>query len=173
MISMAKMNVNPHNYFIKRIMGMVQHYDPEKYWKRREIVVDPNNKTPKIIKLFYLYYIKKCDAFNNASLGTDINQGAIFENRPELPHGLNGIIVHLKAHIGLNAVIWQQVTIGSSGGGTPYIGDNCKIGAGAKILGGVRIGDNVTIGANTVVTKDVPDNALVVGAGMRIIEKEC
>ena len=114
---MAKMNVNPHNYFIKRIMGIVQHYDPEKYWKRREIVVDPNNKTPKIIKLFYLYYIKKCDAFNNASLGTDINQGAIFENRPELPHGLNGIIVHLKAHIGLNAVIWQQVTIGSSGGG--------------------------------------------------------
>ena len=96
----------------------------------------------------------------------------MFESRPELPHGLNGIIVHLKAHIGKNAVIWQQVTIGSSGGGTPYIGDNCKIGAGAKILGGVIIGNNVTIGANTVVTKDIPDNTVVVGTGMRIIEKE-
>jgi serine acetyltransferase len=165
---MAKMNVDPHNRYIKLAMGYIQHYNPEKYWKRRSIVVDPNNKTPKIIKLFYLYYIKKCDAFNNASLGTDLNQGAVFESKPELPHGLNGIIVHLKAHIGVNAVIWQQVTIGSSGGGTPYIGDNCQIGAGAKILGKIHIGNNVMIGANTVVTKDVPDNSLVVGNPMKI-----
>lgn len=115
---MAKMNVNPRSYPIKKIMGVVQHYDPDKYWKRREIVVNKNNKTPFLIKLYFLYYIKKCDAFNNASLGTDINQGAVFETRPELPHGLDGIIVHLKAHVGANAVIWQQVTIGSSGGGT-------------------------------------------------------
>ncbi len=169
---MAKMNVDPHNKIIKIIMGHVQHYYPEKYWRRRAIVVDPNNTTPKIIKLFYLYYIKKCDAFNNASLGTDLNQGAVFETPPDLAHGLNGIIVHLKAHIGKNAIIWQQVTIGSAGGGTPYIGDNCKIGAGAKILGGVRIGNNVTIGANTVITKDVPDNSIVVGSPMRFIKNK-
>lgn len=169
---MAKMNVNPHNALIKIVMGHVQHYNPDKYWIRREIVVNPNNKVPKLIKLWYLYYIKKCDAFNNASFGTDINQGAVFASRPELPHGLNGIIVHLKARIGENAVIWQQVTIGSSGGGTPIIGDNCKIGAGAKILGGVTIGNNVFIGANAVVTKDVPDNAVVVGAPQRIIEQK-
>jgi len=167
---MSKMNINPHNRIVQLIMGHVQHYNPNKYWRRRAIVVNPDNKTPKIIKLLYLYYIKKCDAFNNASLGTDINQGAVFETQPDLAHGLNGIIVHLKAHIGKNATIWQQVTIGSSGGGTPYIGDNCKIGAGAKILGGIRIGNNVTIGANTVVTKDVPDNCLVVGSQMRVIE---
>jgi serine acetyltransferase len=169
---MAKMNVSPQNKIIKSVMGHVQHYNPDKYWKRREIVVDPKNKTPKIIKLFYLYYIKKCDAFNNASMGTDLNQGTVFETRPTLPHGLNGIIIHMKAHVGANAIIWQQVTIGSHGGGTPYIGDNCRIGAGAKILGGVRIGNNVTIGANTVVTKDVPDNVTVVGSQMRIIEKK-
>ena len=78
----------------------------------------------------------------------------------------------MKVHIGKNATIWQQVTIGSSGGGTPHIGDNCKIGAGAKILGGVKIGNNVTIGANIVVTKDVPDNSVVVGAQMRILENK-
>ena len=167
---MAKMNINPRSFLIKKIMGIVQHYDPDKYWKRRKIVVDKDNKTPTLIKLYYLYYIKRCDAFNNASLGTDLNQGAVFETPPELAHGLNGIIVHMKAHVGANAVIWQQVTIGSSGGGTPWIGDNCKIGAGAKILGGVHLGNNVTIGANTVVTKDVPDNTTVVGASMRFIE---
>ena len=116
---MAKMNINPNNFLIKKIMGIIQHYDSDKYWNRREIVVNPANKTNKLIKLYYLFYIKKCDAYNNASMGTDLNQGAVFETRPQLPHGLNGIIVHLKAHIGANAVIWQQVTIGSSGGGTP------------------------------------------------------
>lgn len=169
---MAKMNVNPNNCLIKKIMGIIQHYDSDKYWKRRKIVVNPADKTNKLIKLYYLFYIKKCDAYNNASMGTDLNQGAIFETRPKLPHGLNGIIVHLKAHIGANAVIWQQVTIGSSGGGTPWIGDNCKIGAGAKILGKIKIGDNVRIGANTVVTKDIPDNCTVVGQQMRILENK-
>lgn len=172
LFNMAKMNVNPRNYWIRQIMGYVQHYNPEKYWRRREIVVDPTNKTPYLIKLWYLYYIKKCDAFNNASMGTDINQGAEFASRPSTPHGLNGIIIHLRAKIGKNAVIWQQVTIGSSGGGTPVIGDNCKIGAGAKILGGVKIGNNCVIGANAVVTKDVPDNTTVVGARMRYISHE-
>lgn len=54
----------------------------------------------------------------------------------------------------------------------PWIGDNCKIGAGAKILGGVHIGNNVTIGANAVVTKDVPDNTTVVMAPMRFLENK-
>ena len=119
-----------------------------------------------------MHYIKKYDAFNNASLGTDINQGAVFESPPLLPHGLNGIIVHLKAHVGTNAVIWQQVTIGSSGGGTPWIGNNVQIGVGAKILGGVKIGNNVMIGANTVVTKDIPDDCTEVSSPIRIIKKE-
>lgn len=169
---MAKMNVSPSNGIVKYIMGIVQHYNHDKYWKRREICVDPNNNTSKIIKLYYLHYIKKYDAFNNASLGTDINQGAVFESPPLLPHGLNGIIVHLKAHVGTNAVIWQQVTIGSSGGGTPWIGNNVQIGVGAKILGGVKIGNNVMIGANTVVTKDIPDDCTEVSSPIRIIKKE-
>ena len=34
---MAKMNVNPNNCLIKKIMGIIQHYDSDKYWKRRKI----------------------------------------------------------------------------------------------------------------------------------------
>lgn len=55
---MARMNVNPNNTMVKRLMGIVQHYYPDKYWRRREIVVDSNNKTSKLVKLYYLYYIK-------------------------------------------------------------------------------------------------------------------
>jgi serine O-acetyltransferase len=43
------------------------------------------------------------------------------------------------------------------------------IGPGAKIIGAVRVGNNVAIGANCVVTKDVPDNAVVVGVPGKII----
>lgn len=57
------------------------------------------------------------------------------------------------------------------GGGTPVIGDNCKIGAGAKILGGVVVGDNVFIGANAVVTHDVPSNCVVGGVPAKIIKR--
>ncbi len=104
--------------------------------------------------------------------------GAKFDGMPSLPHGLNGIFISAGAVIGKNCTIFQQVTIGSntlkdSGGtGTPVIGDNVYIGAGAKIIGGVKIGNNVRIGANCVVVKDVPDNCTVVLEKPRVIYHE-
>lgn len=53
--------------------------------------------------------------------------------------------------------------------GSVNIGNNVWIGDNACILGGVTIGNGVIIGANTVVNKDVPDYAIVVGAKQRII----
>jgi acetyltransferase-like isoleucine patch superfamily enzyme len=49
------------------------------------------------------------------------------------------------------------------------VGNNCWIGYGACILRGVRVGDNCIVGTNTVVTKDVPDNAVVAGAPARVL----
>lgn len=54
---------------------------------------------------------------------------------------------------------------------TPVVvGVNCYFGLGAKILGAVKIGNNVTVGANAVVTKDIPDNAVVGGIPAKIIK---
>ncbi|MGN0151057.1 MAG: DapH/DapD/GlmU-related protein [Wujia sp.] len=50
------------------------------------------------------------------------------------------------------------------------IGDNVWIGNGVTILPGVRIGKGSVIGAGSVVTKDVPDNCIVVGNPARIIK---
>lgn len=50
------------------------------------------------------------------------------------------------------------------------MGDNCYFGLDCKIFGSVRIGDNVTVGANAVVTKDIPDNAIVGGVPAKIIK---
>jgi acetyltransferase-like isoleucine patch superfamily enzyme len=49
------------------------------------------------------------------------------------------------------------------------VGHNCWIGYGACILRGVTVGDNCVIGTSTVVTKDVPDNAVVAGAPARVL----
>lgn len=55
--------------------------------------------------------------------------------------------------------------------GYPVIGDNVRIGAGAKVLGGITLGNNVTVGANAVVVKDVPANCVVVGVPARIVRR--
>jgi len=83
----------------------------------------------------------------------------------------NGIVIHPKAVIGPNCLIFQQVTIGARDGGVPVIGGNVDIGAGAKIIGDVLIGDHVRIGANSVVLENIPDGATVVGIPARIINK--
>jgi len=60
---------------------------------------------------------------------------------PSFPHGAYGIFISGGAEIGANAVIFQQVTIGSNtlpdsnGRGAPRLGDDCYIGAGAKLVG--------------------------------------
>ena len=50
------------------------------------------------------------------------------------------------------------------------IGEDVWIGSGAKILKGVNIGNGAVIGANTVVTKDIPDYAIVGGIPAKIIK---
>ena len=152
----------------RKFLSFIQHYNHSKYWRRRTIVVNPDNHTNIILKLYYLYYIKKVDAYHNASFGTNLNAGSCFKTPPILPHGPNGIIVGHDLSIGSNCVIYQQVTIAHGGG---KIGDNVLIGAGAKILAGVNVGNDVKIGANCVVVEDIPDGATVVMNKPRIIKK--
>lgn len=76
----------------------------------------------------------------------------------------NGIVIHPEAVIGVNCLIFQQVTVGTAGDrGLPVIEGHVDIGAGAKILGAVRIGAHARIGANAVVLSDVPRGAVATG----------
>lgn len=74
------------------------------------------------------------------------------------------IIINPAAIIGKNCTLYPGVLIGHKkpDGGAATIGDNVFIGAGTKIIGLVKIGNNVTIGQNCVITKDIPDNSVVV-----------
>jgi serine O-acetyltransferase len=100
---------------------------------------------------------------------TDIGKGFYIGH-----HG--NIFISELAVIGDNVNISQGVTIGRSNRGKnkgfPTIGSHVYIGPGAKIIGKVTIGSNAIIGANCVVTRDVPDNAVVVGIPGRIISQK-
>lgn len=166
------MNANLDSKLVRFVLNHIQRYNHKTYWRMREEVVSPNSRMPKLLRLFYLLRIKRMDAFNNASMGTDFGSGAKFQEPPKLPHGLNGIIIHPRVKIGKNCTIYQQVTIGKGTHNPATIGDNCIIGAGAKIIGDVKIGNNVTIGANCVVIKDIPDNCTAVGVPAEVKPKK-
>jgi serine O-acetyltransferase len=87
-----------------------------------------------------------------------------------------GIVVNDRTVIGRNCNISHAVTIGQTNRGRtkgiPTLGDDIYIGPGAKIIGGIRIGNRVAIGANAVVTRDVPDNAVVVGIPARVVSMD-
>lgn len=152
------------------IWEKISHFNYNKYWKMREYIISHSGG---LKAYYYLYRIKKIDAFHNASLGTHIKfSSAKFAERPYLPHGLNGIIVSNDAIIGKQCTLYHQVTIGGGNGGSPVIGDNVLIGAGAKVVGPIKIGNNVKIGAGCIVAIDVPDNATVVMDRPRIIIKK-
>lgn len=63
----------------------------------------------KVKQLYCLFYVKRCDAFNCASMGTDLGKGATFKTPPILLHGLNGIIIGHDAQIGANCVVVEDI----------------------------------------------------------------
>lgn len=83
-----------------------------------------------------------------------------------------GCVIGKSVTIGRNCMISQNVTIGGRGGHEqmPHIGDNCYIGAGAKVLGPIKIGDNVVIGAGAVMISDAPPNTVWAGVPAKCIK---
>ena len=88
-------------------------------------------------------------------------------------HGM-GVVIGETSEIGDNVTIYHMVTLGGISPSIdsnnqrnikrhPTLKDNVVVGSGAQILGPVIIGENAKIGANAVVTKDVPENAVMIG----------
>jgi serine O-acetyltransferase len=110
--------------------------------------------------------------FWSAVTGADIPLNCSIGGGLALTHP-NGVVIHPDAIIGVNCLIFQQVTIGMGGSkpGAPILGGHVDVGAGAKVLGGVRIGDHALIGANAVVLQDVPEGATAAGVPARIVKE--
>ena len=99
--------------------------------------------------------------------GIEIHPGAKIGRRLVIDHG-TGIVIGETAEIGDDCLLYQGVTLGGTGKDAgkrhPTIGNNVMVGAGAKVLGPFKVGNNARIAANSVVLREVPENATVVGA---------
>ena len=108
--------------------------------------------------------------FWSAVTGADIPLNTQIGGGLLLPHP-NGVVIHPDVKIGNNCLIFQQVTMGTrGGGGVPVIGSHVDIGAGAKILGGITIGNHARIGANAVVLTDVPSGKIAIGIPAEVLD---
>ena len=104
--------------------------------------------------------------------GIEIHPGAKIGRRFVIDHGM-GIVIGETAEVGDDVLLYHGVTLGGTGKDHgkrhPTIGNNVLIGCGAKILGPFKVGDNSRIAANSVVLREVPEGATVVGVPGRIV----
>lgn len=102
----------------------------------------------------------------------DIHPGARIGRRFFIDHGAC-VVIGETAEVGDDVTLYHGVTLGGTswnkGKRHPTLGDKVVVGAGAKILGAIYIGSNARVGANSVVVKDVPPEATVVGIPGRIV----
>ena len=167
------MSVNWKNPLVKKVLGLIQHYDEKAYWNLRRKIIKKSGGG--VLCLWYLFRVKRMDAFNNASIGINIGYGAEFDGIPRFPHGLYGIIISPYAKFGKNVRIFHQVTVGDDGRDShnvPIIEDDVFLYPGCKVLGKCSICKGAKIGANCVVSFDVPPYAVVTAPKPTIHIKE-
>lgn len=115
---------------------------------------------------------RSISTFSRWLTGVEIHPGATLGKRFFIDHGM-GVVIGETAEIGNDVTLYHGVTLGGTSwnGGKrhPTLEDNVVVGAGAKVLGPITIGKGAKVGSNSVVVKDVPDDATVVGIPGRIV----
>jgi len=111
--------------------------------------------------------------FSRFLTGIEIHPKAKIGKNLFIDHGM-GVVIGETSEIGDNVTIYHMATLGGIAPSInsndqrnikrhPTIGDEVVIGSGAQVLGPISIGRCAKIGANAVVTKDVPEKAVMVG----------
>ena len=164
------------NNFLQSIIDR----DPAAKSKLSLILTYPGVKAVFFHKLAHFFSVAKFDLiariisqFSRFLTGIEIHPGAKVGKNLFIDHGM-GVVIGETSEIGDNVTIYHMVTLGGISPSInsndqrqtkrhPTLMDNVVVGSGAQILGPVVVGKNSKIGANAVVTKDVPENAVMIG----------
>lgn len=133
----------------------------------------------RIAHQFYkwkLYFIARAiSQFSRFLTGIEIHPGAVIGRRFFIDHGM-GIVIGETCEIGDDVKVFQGVTLGGTGHDKgkrhPTVEDDVLIATGAKVLGNITIGKHSKIGGGSVVLKDVPRNATVVGIPGKVVKQD-
>jgi serine O-acetyltransferase len=109
--------------------------------------------------------------------GIEIHPAAKIGKNLFIDHGM-GVVIGETSDIGDNVTIYHNATLGGISPSInsneqrnvkrhPTLKDNVVVGSGAQVLGPIEVGKNAKIGSNAVVTKDVPENAVMIGIPAR------
>jgi len=112
--------------------------------------------------------------------GIEIHPGAKIGKNFFIDHGM-GVVIGETAEIEDNVTLYHSVTLGGISPSTnsgeqrgvkrhPTLKNNVVVGSGAQVLGPVIVGEFAKIGANAVVTRDVPEHAIMVGVPAKNIK---
>jgi serine O-acetyltransferase len=154
--------------------------DPAAKSKISVVLTYPGVKAVFLHKIANFFAIAKFDLiarmisqFSRFMTGIEIHPKAKIGKNLFIDHGM-GVVIGETSDIGNNVTIYHMVTLGGISPSInsddqretkrhPTLQDNVVVGSGAQVLGPITIGKNAKIGANAVVTKDVPENGVMVG----------
>ena len=158
--------------------------DPAAKSKLSLILTYPGVKAIFFHKIANFFAVAKFDIiariisqFSRFLTGIEIHPKAKIGKNLFIDHGM-GVVIGETSEIGDNVTIYHMVTLGGIAPSInsdshrelkrhPTLMDNVVVGSGAQILGPVIIGKNAKVGANAVITKNVPDNAVMIGIPAR------
>ena len=164
------------NSFLESIINR----DPAAKSKLSVILTYPGVKAVFFHRIANFFSIAKLDLiariisqFSRFLTGIEIHPRAKIGKNLFIDHGM-GVVIGETSEIGDNVTIYHMVTLGGISPSInsndqrgskrhPTLMDNVVVGSGAQVLGPVVVGKNAKIGANAVVTKDVTENAVMVG----------
>jgi serine O-acetyltransferase len=165
---------------MKKFLQSIIDRDPAAKSKLSIILTYPGVKAVFFHQIAHFFCLAKFDLiariisqFSRFLTGIEIHPKVKIGKNLFIDHGM-GVVIGETSEIGNNVTIYHMVTLGGISPSInsneqrsikrhPTLKDNVVIGSGAQILGPVIIGENSKIGANAVVTKDVPDNAIMIG----------
>ena len=154
--------------------------DPAAKSKLSVILTYPGVKAVLFHKIAHFFCIAKFDLvariisqFSRFLTGIEIHPKAKIGKNLFVDHGM-GVVIGETSEIGDNVTIYHSVTLGGISPSIdsneqrnmkrhPTLKNNVVVGSGAQVLGPIIVGENAKIGANAVVTKDVPENSVMVG----------
>jgi len=158
----------------------VVNRDPAAKSKLSVVLTYPGVKAVFFHQIAHFFCVAKFDLvariisqFSRFLTGIEIHPKAKIGKNLFIDHGM-GVVIGETSEIGDNVTIYHSVTLGGISPSIdsdsqrdvkrhPTLKNNVVVGSGAQVLGPVVVGENAKIGANAVVTKNVPENAVMVG----------